>query len=63
MAMLRFRRFCWYLRFLSVVTKTPKPALSAVEINSPFLRLDQPHSYAVSTVWPVRAWRKGAGVP
>ncbi len=48
-AMLREARFCWYLRFASVVTSTSRLWLSAAAANSPFFKVDQPHSYAVET--------------
>ena len=56
-------RFCWYLRFLSVVTKTSNPDSSAAQMRSPFESCDQPRSCAVTTAWPASALRNGAGVP
>ena len=56
-------RFCWYFRFLSVVTKTAKPASSAKEMSSPFFNFAQPSSKAVSTKCSVSKCRSGAGVP
>jgi len=44
MEMTRSTKFCWYLRFLSVVTKTSKPAASAANISSPFWKRDHPRS-------------------
>ena len=50
MAIDRAARFCWYLRFLSVVTNTSNRADSAAAMSSPFCSVDQPRSKAVSTV-------------
>ncbi len=59
----RARRFCWYLRFVSVVTNMAKPADSAATSNSPFFSIDQPRSNTVDTSCCVRNRRNGTGVP
>lgn len=56
-------RFCWYLRFISVVTSTSKPRASATASSAPLFSVDQPCSYAVDTSCPGRRCRSGAGVP
>jgi len=63
MANLLAARFCWCLRFLSVLTKTSKPACSAAARSSPLPMRDHPYSKAVSTSWPASSYRSGAGVP
>ena len=47
-AILLSLRFCWYRRFLSVVTKVSYSD-SALEIRSPLERCDHPRSWQVST--------------
>ena len=58
----RWVRFCWYRRFVTAVPNTSMPALTAAAMSSPFFRLDQPRSYAVSTECPIRTRQSGAGV-
>ncbi|MCK7509735.1 MAG: hypothetical protein MZV70_40650, partial [Desulfobacterales bacterium] len=55
-------RFCWYLRFRSVVTRTSKPARSAASSRSPFFSVDHPvqRPFRLRAA-PVRA--AGTGVP
>src|ERR1039457_2676131 len=49
--------------FLSVVSKTSKPAASAAASSSPLVSRSHPRSIASTTMWPLRASRSGAGVP
>ena len=62
-AMRRTPRFCWCLRFLSVVTKISNPSRSAASSKSPFSRVAQLRSYAVETSCRGRDSRRGTGVP
>lgn len=43
-AIARFVRFCYYLRFVSVVSNTSKPPASAAKSSSPLRSVDQPCS-------------------
>src|ERR1019366_722629 len=49
--------------FLSVVSKRSKPSDSAAAISSPLTSRSHPRSIASTTMWPLRAYRSGAGVP
>src|ERR1035437_4843635 len=49
--------------FLSVVSKTSKPAASAAAISSPLRSRSHPRSTASTTTCPLSAYRRGAGVP
>jgi hypothetical protein len=55
--------FCWWRRFLSVVSRISKPSRSAAASNCPFVRVCQPRSKAVSTWLLPNRLRSGTGVP
>src|ERR1700733_5251308 len=49
--------------FLSVVSRSSKPAASATDNRSPLARLSHPRSIASTTVWPWREYFSGTGTP